>query len=144
MADLTLQDVRDFLRDSKDNNHLLDDIENPDAIIRLSMDLAISDFNSMPPKTSFNLVGFEYKAVLLYGTCWQLFLSLMALAARNTMSYSDGGLDIPIEERFPYYAQMAQIYQQMYQSAAKPIKIQLNLESGWESVRSDYSTFPAW
>lgn len=144
MADLTPQDIRNFLRDTKENNHLLDDIENPDSIIRLSMDLAISDFNAIPPKSNFALTGFEYKTVLLYGTCWQLFLGLMALAARNTMSYSDGGLDIPIEERFPYYAQMAQMYQQMYQSLAKPVKIQLNMESCWDSISSDYATFPAW
>lgn len=144
MADLTTQEVRDFLRDSKENNHLLDDIENPDALIRLSMDLAISDFNAIPPKTNFILTGFDYKAVLLYGTCWQLFIGLMALAARNTMSYSDGGLDIPIEERFPYYAQMAQMFQGMYLAAAKPVKVQLNMESGWDSVRSDYATFPVW
>lgn len=144
MADLTVQQVRDFLRDSKDNNHLLDDIENGDHMIELAMDLAISDFNAIPPISSFNLVGFSYKSVLLYGTCWQLFLGLMALAARNTMSYSDGGLDIPIEERFPYYAQMAQMYQGMYQQMAKAVKIQLNMESGWDSISSDYATFPAW
>lgn len=142
--DLTPQNVRDFLMDSKDNNHLLDDIECTDARIRLAMDLAMSDFNAIPPKSTFGQVDFPYKATLLYGTCWQLFIGLMALAARNTMSYSDGGLDIPIEERFPYYSQMAQMFQGMYQQAAKAEKIQLNLESGWESLSSDYSTFPAW
>lgn len=144
MADLTPQQVRDYLADSRENNHLLDDVEFTDARINLAMDLALSDFNAMPPKSTFNLGGFPYKATLLDGTCYHLYRGQMALAARNTMSYSDGGLDIPIEERFPYYQQMMQFYQQQFQQSAKAEKIQLNLESGWDSVRSDYSTFPVW
>lgn len=142
--DLTPQDVRDYLADSKENNHLLDDIEFTDARINLAMKFALSDFNAMPPKSVFDFVGFPYMTTLLDGTCYHLFRGQMALAARNTMSYSDGGLDIPIEERFPYYTQMVQFYGEAFKTAAKAEKIQLNLESGWDSVRSDYSTFPVW
>lgn len=141
---LTTQMVRDYLADSKENNHLLDDIEYSDARINLAMTLAMSEFNAIPPKSTFQIGDFPYMATLLDGTCYHLFKGQMALAARNTMSYSDGGLDIPIEERFPYYQQMMQYYQQSFLQSAKAEKIQLNMEAGWESVSSDYSTFPAW
>jgi len=144
MATLTTQMVRDYLADSKENNHLLDDIEFSDARIRLAIELALSDFNAMPPKSVFQALDFPYMATLLDGTCYHIFRGQMALAARNTMSYSDGGIDIPIEERFPYYTQMMQMFGEQFKASAAREKIQLNLESGWDSVSSDYSTFPAW
>ena len=142
--ELTPQDVRNYLSDSKENNHLLDDVEFTDSRIQLAMKMALSDFNAMPPRSVFTLVDFPYMATLLDGTCFHLYRGQMALAARNTMSYSDGGMDIPIEERFPYYQQMVQFYEQAFKSSAKAEKIQLNLESGWDSVSSDYATFPVW
>jgi hypothetical protein len=141
---LTTQDVRDYLADSKENNHLLDDIEFTDSRINLAMKMALSEFNAIPPKSTFQLVDFPYMATLLDGTCYHIYRGQMALAARNTMSYSDGGLDIPIEERFPYYAQMMQFYGDSFKASAKAEKIQLNMESGWDSVSSDYATFPVW
>lgn len=141
---LTPQDVRDYLSDSKDNNHLLDDVEFTDTRINLAMKMALSDFNAIPPKSVFSLVDFPYVATLLDGTCYHLYRGQMALAARNTMSYSDGGMDIPIEERFPYYQQMVQFYETSFKNSAKAEKIQLNLESGWDTLSSDYATFPVW
>jgi hypothetical protein len=141
---LTTQMVRDYLADNPENNHLLDDVEFHDARVELAKTFALSEYNAMPPRSNFVEDGFPYLTTLLDGTIYHLFRGQMALAARNTMSYSDGGLDIPIEERFPYYAQMIGIYREAFLAAAKQEKIQMNLESGWEHVRSDYSTFPAW
>ena len=60
------------------------------------------------------------------------------------MSYSDGGLNIPIEERVQLYQSLAAQYGQQYSDLSKQWKIQANMESGWGGVSSDYATFPLW
>jgi hypothetical protein len=60
------------------------------------------------------------------------------------MSYTDGGLTIPIEERYQYYEQLMGFYGQEFQRKAKELKIHMNMENGWNMVHSDYATFPNW
>ena len=143
MAALTNQQIRDYLADSPENNHLIDGEEFTDARIDLAMTLALSSYNTMPPTGGLEMETFPAD-LLLYGTLWHLYNGQIALAARNQMSYSDGGLTIPIEERFQFYVQMAQTYEQQFKSAAKESKISRNMEQGWENVRTDYATFPVW
>ncbi len=144
MAALTTQQVRDFLSDSASNNHLIDGVEFTDARITLAMELAIDSYNVIPPLTSVNIDDYEGKTVLLYGTCWHLYSGQVALSARNQMSYSDGGLTIPIEERYQFYIQMAQSFRDQFTELAKNEKVAINMESGWNNLHTDYSTFPVW
>lgn len=144
MSTLTVQDIRDYLGDSVENNHLLDAVEFPDSSVSLAMRLAIDSYNVIPP-----LGGATFESIsdtlLLFGTLWHLYLGrALAISARNQMSYSDGGLTVPIEERYQFYIQMAQTYESQFKTMAKDVKISKNMESGWNSVRTDYSTFPIW
>ncbi|CAL9985631.1 hypothetical protein VPHD148_0283 [Vibrio phage D148] len=143
MAALTYQQIRDYLADSPDNNHLLDGEEFTDSRIDLAMTLAVSSYNTIPPTggTTIDSMG---AALLLYGTLHHLYLGQTALAARNQMSYSDGGLTIPIEERYQYYVQMADMYGNQFKTLAKEDKISRNMEAGWGSVQTDYASFPIW
>lgn len=158
MAKLLYSEVRAFIADSTANNHLLDDVEFTDIRIDLAMNMAIDSYNNLPPMSSVTLeevtsdnitIGYysdemRSKSIFLYGTLWHLFSGQSALAARNQMSYSDGGLTIPIEERYQFYVQLAAQFEQNFKASAKDLKIALNLEDGWSSVRTDYSTFPIW
>lgn len=138
-------EVRLFVRDSLDQNLLLDELEFPDASINLAMDLACDFYNSLAPSTANNRYTFPHKSLLLYGTLGNLFLGRAALLARNTMQYSDGGLQIPIEERFALYQSLGGMFQQQFEAMAKNVKVQINLdELGWGSVSSDYSRMPIW
>lgn len=141
---LTPNEVRMFLADSISNNHLLDDVEFDDQRIYLAMKMAISEYNEIPPKTSVIARDFPGLSTLMYGVCYHLFNGQSALAARNQMSYSDGGLNIPIEERYGLYLQLAQSYQVMWRKAAEDTKAHQNLESGWGYLHSDYGSFPNW
>lgn len=144
MAVLTPDEVRAFLADSPENNHLIDGVEFTDARINLGMDMAADSFNNIPPISNVTVDNISSKSILLYGTLWHLYNGQVALAARNQMSYSDGGLTIPIEERYQFYIQMAQSYEQQFKSAAKELKIAQNMASGWGSVHTDYAAFPIW
>ena len=141
---ITADEVRSYISDSIDDNHLLDGMEFPDSRIELAAKMALSDFNAMPPMTSYDLDTFQYLSILLDGILHNLFKGQMALSARNTMSYSDGGLQIPIEERFQYYEALADLYGKYFVSKARDLKTHLNMESTWGHIASDYSTFPIW
>jgi hypothetical protein len=110
----------------------------------LCIELALSQFNMMPPLSGFNLDNFPSKAILLYGTLSHLFTGQAALLARNTMSYSDGGLQIPVEERYQMYIDLSSRYASAFAAASQAYKIHENMEAGWGGVASDYSRFPAW
>src|SRR4051812_21877968 len=109
---LTLEEVQEFIRDKPELNRLLSDQEFNPSVIKVAMDLAISAYNMMPPISLVNIVTFPSRALLMEGTLAKLYRGQAALKARNTMNYSDGGLQIPVEEQFPYYFQLAEMFEQ--------------------------------
>lgn len=141
---LTPDEVHEFLHDKIENNYLLDGEEFSKTNIALAIELAVSQYNMIPPLGATDVSNFPSKALLMMGTCWMLFAGAAALLARNTMAYSDGGLTIPVEERAPLYLSLAAMYQESFQSSAKSLKIHLNMEDGWGEVRSDEASFPVW
>jgi len=143
---LTVEEVQEFIQDKAEKNHLLDGEEFSPTQITLAMDLALSAWNMVTPLTADTQLSFpvQYKALLLEGTLWKLFAGQSALMARNTMAYSDGGLTIPVEEKFELYRALAGMYQASFLDAAQKVKIQNNMEAGWGEVRSDQANFPYW
>jgi hypothetical protein len=141
---LTPQEVREYTSDYKVNNYLIDGEEMTDTYISLCMTFAVDSFNSIPPIGNMGLQNFPSKAILLWGTLWHAYLGKALLLARNTMEYSDGGLQIPIEERAQLYQGLAAGFQTQFEESAKSLKIQLNMESGWGEVRSDLAVMPIW
>lgn len=141
---LTPEEVQVYLQDMPEKNHLLDGTEFNPTQVMLSIELAISEFNMLSPISSFDLNNFPSKAILLNGTLSKLYAGQAALLARNTMSYSDGGLQIPVEERYQMYIDLAARYASEFLRASQAYKINVNMEAGWGGVESDYSRFPAW
>lgn len=141
---LEVEEVQIYIQDIAEKNHLLDTEEFSEIMIELAMELAVSEFNMIPPTSSYKTIDFPNKALLLSGTLYKLFAGQAALLFRNHMSYSDGGLIIPVEERGQFYQSLASMYQADFTNGAKMLKIYNNIESGWGEVRSDYSNFPAW
>lgn len=141
---LTPQEIREFTSDYAPNNYLIDGEEMTDTFLSLCMTLAADSFNSMTPRSSFGVETFPSKAILLYGTLYHAYNGKSLLLARNTMQYSDGGLNIPIEERAELYMNLANGFQQTFTTQTKALKIQMNMDSGWGDVVSDYGLFPTW
>jgi len=141
---ITYEEVTELLRDYPENNLLLNGQEYTPAFVALSVDLAISEWNMIVPmsadtKSTFPMYG---KAVLMHGVMWKIFSGQSALYARNQLTYSDGGLTIPVEERWDMYIKMAEMYRDTFFSTAKAMKLQINLQSGWGEIQSDQAAFP--
>lgn len=139
-------DVREYIADYAENNHLLDGVEFSDTRITLATELAISEFNMIPPVGGISAETFYIhgKIILMCGILWKLFAGQAALLARNHMSYSDGDISIPVEERAELYLRLADYYQVQFMNSATSLKKQLNLEAGFGEVRSDEASFPLW
>lgn len=144
MANLSVDEIREYVSDYAPNNYLIDGEEFSDTYIALCISLGVDGYNSMTPMSKFTEGTFPSKGILLLGTCWQMFLGKAALLARNTMQYSDGGLQIPIEERAELYMSLANNFRAQFREAAQALKIQQNMESGWGEVRSDEAMFIPW
>lgn len=144
MADpsLSAAEVREFLMDTPEVNLLLDKEEFSDSYLSLCISLAVSSYNSITPSSSFTVESFPNKAILLYGSLHHVFEGRTAVAARNSMSYSDGGVSVPIEEKFEMYERLAGTYLAKFQQMSQSLKIQHNLESGWGHVSGDSAAFP--
>lgn len=142
---LTIDEVREYTSDYTPNNYLIDGEEFTDTFISLCMTLGVDAYNNMAPYTiQFNPSTFPSKAILLWGTLWQMYLGKALLLARNTMQYSDGGLQIPIEERAELYRGFAATFEGQFKQAAQALKNQQNMESGWGSISSDEAMFPSY
>lgn len=141
---LSIAEITEYLRDKAENNYLLSTAEFSSAVIAVAIDLAISEYNTMPPLSAETIVTFPSKAILMSGTLYKLFLGQSALLARNTMEYTDGGLSIPVEERFQLYQALGSMYQSDFTTSARNFKTYQNIESGWGGVFSDYATMPVW
>jgi hypothetical protein len=144
MANLSIEEVREYVSDYAPNNYLIDGEEFTDTYISLCKSLGIDSYNMMTPKSNYTEDNFPSKSLLLLATCWQMYLGKATLLARNTMQYSDGGLQIPVEERAELYLGLANSFRSQFTETAKALKIQLNMESGWGSVSSDEAMFPVW
>jgi hypothetical protein len=141
---LTILEVREYVSDYAPNNYLIEGEEFTETYIQLCMDLAVDEFNGLSPLTHYQLSGFPSKAVLLQGTLWKMYDGKAALLARNTMSYADGGLQIPLEERSELYSSLAARFGQQFKDSGIKLKTNLNMEAGWGHVSSDYKNFPLW
>lgn len=139
-----VEEVQEYIRDRAENNHLLDGMEFTPTVITLAMDLVVSAYNYMPPISATTVNTFPSKALLMSGTLWKMFAGQAALLARNTMNYSDGGIQIPVEERFALYQSLAEMYGADFTTNARYLKTHLNIEEGWGMVSSDYAAFPDW
>lgn len=141
---LTPEEIREHIQDKLEKNHLLDEHEFSVTTLKLAIELTLGEFNVFVPASSYDIYTFPNKSLLMYGALAKAFFGQSALLARNTMTYTDGGLSIPVEERFALYQQLGATYQAAFENMGKSWKIQANIESGWGEVRSDYSRFPIW
>lgn len=150
---LTPEDIRTYVRDRVDVNYLLDnEVQFTDDRINNAMALTVDEINIIPPLTGYTGIDklpAATRVLVVIGTLKHLFYGEAGMAARNQFSYSDGGLTIPLEERFQYWMTLAQQYEQSFSSMVKGWKIGANMDgslkgNSWGEVGSDFGKLPKW
>lgn len=125
--------VREFLRDKKELNKLLDnEFESSQRQIEFAMDMAIDDYNNTPPRLgTYTVDNFPWSYLLIIGSVVQVLKSAGLEKARNNLQYSDGGLSIDVESQAPAYGNWLQILGQEYEDKKMRAKQSENLEACW-------------
>ena len=137
--DSFIQTVRTYLRDYPELNRLIKGVENTNRQIVWAMADALDDFNTTPPFTSHGLGSFPSASLLLRGTVISLLESVGLLQTRNHLSFSDGGLQVGINDKTPYIQSWLQLLKNSYEEKKKLLKVAYNIENGWGGgVFSEY------
>lgn len=131
-----IQMVRYWMRDFPELNRLVDGEEHTDRMILWATLDAVNDFNTSPPLVTMRFEQIP-PSLLKYGVAITLLESLTFLAARNSLSYSDGGTNINIDKT-GQLMQMRQMMQSAYEEKKQRYKVAINISQGYDSISSEY------
>lgn len=138
-------EVRAYIRDFPELNRLISGEESSSRMIEYCAHLAIDEFNTMPPLTTYGISAFPSRTVLLYLTICHLLTSVGILKSRNRFQYSDGGWSSDTEQQDTLYMNWIQLLRGQVKPQAQSLKIAINIEGGWGAgVGSEYGWIHGW
>jgi hypothetical protein len=138
-VDQFISTVRLYMRDYPELNRLTRGFENNNRQIVWALSDCLDDFNSTPPFTMFGLETFPSKSLLLRGTVINLLESVGLLMTRNHLSFSDGGLQVGINDKTPFIQSWLQLLKNSYEEKKQRLKIAYNIENAWGGgIHSEY------
>lgn len=142
--------VRSFIRDYSELNRLIDGEESSNRQIVWAIMDTLDDFNTTPPIIqAFSVSNFPSRSMLIRGVVCSLLESIGLLQTRNHINFSDGGLQVGINDKTPFIQSWLQIFRNSYEDKKVKLKVALNIESAWGGgVYSEYafvnSYYGAW
>ena len=151
--DLFVQEVRLYHRDFPELNRLLRGVESSDRMIAWAVVDAVSDFNGTPHFTSLkmeDLLQINQRSLLLRMTTIALLESVGLLQTRNHLNYSDGGLNVGVNDKTPMIMGWLKYYKATTEQMKQRVKVALNIQGilGMAGVNSEYwainSTYAAY
>jgi hypothetical protein len=139
-----VQVVRDYMRDHAELNRLIAGQESNDRLVAWAVLDALSVFNGPPHLTSLSLeelLGRNQHSLMLRLTVITLLESVGLLQTRNHINYSNGGLNVGVNDKTPLILQWLQYYQASTKQMMSRVKVALNIEgilgSGNSGVHSE-------
>jgi hypothetical protein len=139
---VTIADIRTYMRDIAGRNDLLNRVEFQDTEIVSAMRIAIDMFNAIPPLTIVSGIPLSARFVLLAGTAATLLTSEAMAQVRNQLNYSDNGLHVGVDDKMAPYQALAGEQRALFDSYARDIKIAMNAEAAYGGAHSGYITLP--
>lgn len=126
-----VQQIRTFIRDYPELNRLVAGVESSNRQIVWSIFDALDDFNTSPPFTGFGYTNFPSKSLLVRGAVCSLLESIGLLQTRNHLQFSDGGIQVGINDKTPMIQSWLQIFRNAYEDKKMKIKVGYNIETAW-------------
>lgn len=126
-----VQLVRLFTRDFPELNRLLAGEESSDRQIAWAVLDALSDFNGTPHLTSLSLedlLSRSQHALLLRMTTIALIESVGLLQTRNHINYSNGGINVGVNDKTPMLMNWLQYFKATTEQMKQRVKVALNIE----------------
>ena len=122
--------VRGFMRDLEELNRLIAGQETGDRMIAWSILDAISRFNGTPHFTKFSLedlLGMEQHYLLLRMTVETVLESVGLLQTRNHINYSNGGINVGVNDKTPMIQSWLQMYSARNDQLVTRVKVAINI-----------------
>src|SRR6185436_9244583 len=122
--------VRAYMRDYPELNRLFVGEEHSDRLIAFAVIDTLEDFNTTPPMTNYQINNFPSKSLLRIGTIANLLMSVGLLMTRNHITFSDGGVQVGVNDKTPLIQSWIQLFTNMYETKKDRLKVALNIENG--------------
>lgn len=144
------------MRDQPELNRIVRGQESTDRQIAWAVMDALSDFNGTPPflgtASLEDLLGRNQQALLLRMTVIALIESVGLLQTRNHLNYSNGGINVGVNDKTPMLMQWLQYYRSFTEQMKQRVKVSFNIEgilgpsnsgvfSEYWAVNSTYSSY---
>lgn len=150
-----VQMTRLYMRDFPEVNRIVAGEETSDRQIAWSVLDAVSDFNGTPHFTMLSLEDLlmrNQQALMLRMTVISVIESVGLLQTRNHINYSDGGLNVGVNDKTPMLMNWLQYYRSFTDQMKQRVKVALNIEGilgpSNSGVHSEYwavnSTYAAY
>jgi hypothetical protein len=126
-----VQEVRYFTRDFPELNRITAGEESSDRQIAWAVLDAISDFNGTPHLTSMSLEDFlarNQRHLLLRMTTISLIESVGLLQTRNHINYSNGGVNVGVNDKAPMLMNWLQYFKSSTEQKKQRFKVAINIE----------------
>jgi hypothetical protein len=127
-----VQMVRLYLRDFEELNRLVAGEESTDRMIAWAVLDALSNFNGTPHFTQASLeelLALNQQHLLLRMTVEALIESVGLLQTRNHLNYSDGGINVGVNDKTPLLMNWLQYYRSYTEQLKQRVKVAMNINS---------------
>lgn len=127
-----VQMVRMYMRDMPELNRIVRGQESTDRQIAWAVMDALADFNGTPPflgnSSLDDLLQRSQQALLLRMTVINLIESVGLLQTRNHINYSNGGINVGVNDKTPMLMQWLQYYRSFTEQMKQRVKVSFNIE----------------
>lgn len=126
-----VQMVRLYTRDFEELNRIVSGEETSDRQIAWAVLDALADFNGTPHFTSMSLDDLlqrNQQALLLRMTVISIIESVGLLQTRNHINYSNGGINVGVNDKTPMLMNWLQYYKSFTDQLKQRVKVALNIE----------------
>lgn len=123
--------VRLYMRDHPELNRLVRGEESNDRQIAWAVLDTLSNFNGTPPLTIYTLeelLGRAQHSLLVRMTVVALLESVALLQMRNHVNYSNGGINVGVNDKAPMIMQWLQYFKSSTEQLKLRVKVALNVE----------------
>lgn len=136
-ANVLMHLIRIFLRDNPKLNALLKKEETDDTMLKLAINMAISDWNTTPPMIApVGLSNFPCVDWLIIASSMFVLQSAGVLHYRNDLQYNDNGTAVNPWSKGPQYTSLAGMWSQMVQEKKISYKVAMNYANTFGIVKS--------
>jgi hypothetical protein len=126
-----IQLVRLYMRDFPELNRIVAGEESSDRQIAWAVYDAMADFNGTPHFTCFTLEDILQKnqhALILRMATISLIESVGLLQTRNHINYSNGGINVGVNDKTPLLMQWLQYFKATTEQMKQRVKVAINIE----------------